>query len=337
MSLILMESCDLPGVAGSKWDTIGGSVLFGQTQETETCWSLEVSDDDQLIKRFDDDESSTVTLGFRHNWDGFGNNPNNAWLTFLGDAGTTSHITVELIDNSDTVAVYRGGTQLTTASLGISTNTWHYIEVQVTIADSGGRVIVKRDNTTIIDYTGDTRNGGTDALCDTIYIGQNAAANRTYIRDIYLLNDAGATLNDFLGPVTVEARLVNADGNYTQWTPNSGDNYAAVDDPAANDGDTTYVESSAAAERDSYALPDLSTIVSNPRAVQAHCVGKYTTTPVDVAMFIRRASTDADGTAETPNAAYASLANNIWETDPILSGDWTLGNVNAIEIGIVSS
>jgi len=343
MSLIMMESCDLPSVAGAKWDLFT-AVTFAQTVDSRTCWKIADNRDEGLRKNFAAQEDDTIILGFRHYKTGLSTtNAVGSLCGFYGDGGTVTHITVEAPNSDGSIDVRRAGTTiLATSSAGAlsTTGAWQYIEVKVVIHDTTGSVIVNVDGVEVVNVSGvDTRNGGTDALIDRITIGsQNTADNSaTAVRDIVLMNGQGSSLNDFLGPVIVEARLADGAGDNTDWTANTGTNFAAVDDPGADDGDTTYVESTAAADRDDYTFADLSAITTAPIAVQAHAIARYNATPLDIATYLRRSATNDDGTAETPTGSYASRALTIWETDPIAAAAWTLANFNATNFGIVSS
>ena len=343
MSLIMMESCDLPSVAGAKWDLIT-TTNFAQTVDSRTCWTIADSRDEGLRKNFAAQEDDTIILGFRHYKTGL-SATNNAGsiMSFWGDGGTVLHLTVETPNSDGSIDVRRAGTTiLGTSAAGVLSliGAWQYIEVKVLISDTVGTVDVVVDGVNVLSLTNqDTRNGGTDALIDQVRIGSQNTANNaaTAVRDIVIMNEQGSSLNDFLGPVIVEARLADGAGDNTDWTPNTGANFQAVDDPGVNDGDTTYVESTAAADRDDYTFADLSAITTAPVAVQAHVIARYDATPLDVATYLRRSATNDDGTAETPAGSYGSRALTIWETDPVAVGAWTLANFNATNFGIVSS
>jgi hypothetical protein len=347
MSLILKESCDLPTKAGAKWSALF-STVFAQTIDGRTCWRLGDDSDVRLRKDFSSQEDDGITLGFRFYHSGMSNtNSSGSWCSFWGDGGTVAHIYLRAGASDQSINAYRGGTLIASSAGGvIPDGQWTFIEVQVKIADAGGIVQVKVDKTLVIDFAGDTKNGGADALIDRVQLGAintgfGGGGDQAHVRDIYLLNEQGARLNDFLGPVIVEARLMDGNGNYSGFTGSDGnqvDNYQLVDDPGADDGDTTYVESTAAADRDSYTVQDLAAITSGDLlSVQVHAIARYATAPLDLATFLRRAATDDDGAAETSTGSYGSRALTIWEQDPIAGGDWTIANFDATEFGVVTS
>lgn len=96
-------------------------------------------------------------------------------LSFCGDAGAVCHVYLDW-DGVNRLRVWRGqrGTVLATATVATPNDTvgqWLYVEAQVTVADSGGRIQVWQDDALLIDFTGDTRNGGTSTDLDTIKMG----------------------------------------------------------------------------------------------------------------------------------------------------------------------
>lgn len=339
MSLLLMESADLPTVAGDKWSAV--TATFAQTVDGRTCWSMP-QNAMYLTKNLSvSQESATITVGLRYRITVASSNAVSAAICeFYGIGGTVLHLR---ITNASTgaIQVNRGAaTVIGTSAAGVlPLNTWVYLEFQVTCHDTAGAVTVKADGTTVLTLTNvDTRDGGADALIDKVVIGaqQQTSGGVAYVRDIVIMNDAGTALNGPIGPAVVEARLATAAGDLAAWTPNTGANYAAVDDPGVNDGDTTYVEATTAV-RDTYTVADLAAVGSNIQAVQAHAVARYNASPLNVATTLRRSSTNSDGTAATPTGSYTSKALTIWETDPVAAGAWTVSNFNSTEFGVVSS
>lgn len=127
---------------------------------------------------------------------------------------------------------------------------WGYLEFYLSVANSGGRAIVKYNGKTVIDYTGDTQ-GQATALIDTIFVqGMNS---HPYFDDMYLCDDLGGINDGFLGDVCAERIDVDGDGNHTEWDVNTGNRWEAVDDPIV-DYDTTYVYTDIKGEKNSFSL-----------------------------------------------------------------------------------
>lgn len=338
MSLIIFESCDFDNVnpyAGTKWELLGPNLIL-QTIGGKTGYRM-WDNDDAMVKVFPSQEDDTIIVGARYYGDYSVLSAGNGMFTFREGESTTGTWHLTLYSDANGVLEVRRGSATTlgrTANFVFPNTGWFYVEMKVVIHDSAGTVEVRVDNNVVLNLTGqDTRNAGTDGLIDTVGIGGRFTS--WTVRDIYILNGLGSTLNDFLGPQVMQSRVVDGAGDSTQWTPNTGSNFQAVDETNPDD-DTTYVESDVAAERDSYTVTDF-TIPDTINAVQSFCIPRYLDAPLDVATYLRRSSTNADGTAETPAGGYGSRGFEVWETDPIAAAAWTLTNLNGTQVGIVSS
>ena len=137
-----------------------------------------------------------------------------------------------------------------TSGSGLQGNTWHYIELKTTIANSG-TLEIRVDGTSILSTTADMLNGTVDSIACVAFAGENATT--AYWDDIYILDGTGTENNDFLGPCSI-VRLDPSLDNSVDFTPSTGTtNYDKVADGSASDDDTTYVESSTLGDCDKYA------------------------------------------------------------------------------------
>lgn len=254
-------------------------------------------------------------------------------FTFIADGGTLGHVRVYLSSATTLVAARGGigsaGTSLATATVPTFLNTWRYIEAQVKISDTVGRVIVKVDGTTYIDFTGDTRNGGTSTNIDQVR--QISLSNSNgFWDDTYVTDNLGSLNAGFLGEIRIYESQPNAAGSSTQFTPSSGANYAAVADLS----DTTYVSSPTVGQRDTYNTVDLP---SSPTSVLAVVVNsrmaKTDAGAASAKAAIKSSSTVAYGATRTL-VAGATQFTDIFETNPATGAAWTAAAVNAMETGV---
>lgn len=335
-----MESCDLLNGSGTdagaqKWSGFSG-ITDGLVIDGKTCWRNAEQQTGLQYVTGDADEDTTMFIGLRCRSTGNGSDTSNSTQRRLLAFVNTGTAHIEVTQRGNGTLIFRHGG--TGAELGRSTdfsfiaNQWHYVEAKVFVHDTTGTVDLIIDGVTQISETGlDTRNGVQPEI-DRLIFGANR--NHTvYYRDIVIMNTAGSTLNNFLGSVVVEAVLADGAGNYSAWTPDTGSNFERIDE-SDPDSDTSYVEAGSTALRDSYTFADLTAITNAPLAVQATAIGRYTDSPLDIAMFVRRSSTDSDGTAFAPTGSYGSMTRKIWEDDPIAAGAWTISNFNASEFGI---
>lgn len=258
-------------------------------------------------------------------------------MSFYGDAGATQHITIRYLATG-TIEVRRGGvagTLLTSASTGIlHVGTWNFVEAKVTIADSGGIVEVRVNGspTPLINFSGDTRNNGTNLTIDRVAIG---ADGQVQLADWYICDGLGSTNNDFLGDVRVHCLQPNANGNYSQLVGsdgNSTDNYLLVDESPYNT--TDYVGSATVGQKDSYGLPDLPAAVSTVFGVQeVAVVAKSDAGAASIKQLLRASGTDYTTSAALLSTSYTELVN-LRETNPATGVAWTPAGVNGAEIGV---
>lgn len=108
-----------------------------------------------------------------------------AWST---KSGATTQIRCLVLDTG-AIRIDLGTVNIVnSAAAVISTNTVHLMEVYIKIADAGGRVVVKVDGVTVIDFTGDTNNSGGNI--DDFRIGEGAGVYAKYYVDNVILDNS---------------------------------------------------------------------------------------------------------------------------------------------------
>ncbi len=131
------------------------------------------------------------------------------------------------------IRVNRGNTVLqysTTAN--IQDDTWYYLELKATAADSGGTVIVRLDGVEVINFTGDTDIDNSYRYGNVLL--RTVSSDEVQFDDWYVCDDTGSTNNDFLGDCRVEVLTPNSDAS-GNWTANSGGSRYGMVDAAALD------------------------------------------------------------------------------------------------------
>jgi len=139
-------------------------------------------------------------------------------------------------------------------------NTWHLFEIYIKIDDNpNGRIVLKIDAVTEIDFTGDTLYSTYNHI-DSVLVARTHDSSTTYYDDFALNDTNGIVDNSWCGNGYIEKLTPNANGDINQFTGNDGnqtDNYLLVDE-AVPDGDTTYTSGSEAGQRDMYGVSDFS-------------------------------------------------------------------------------
>jgi len=227
--------------------------------------------------------------------------------------------------------VQRGTTTIAT-SVGqpFALNTTHLVEAWVKIDDSVGRVVVKVDGITHIDFTGDTKVGA-DTQFNKIHLGYDGSYSVKNYYDSFIMDDS-----DWIGNTNIQAVVPTGAGTTTEWTPSAGDNYTCVDEIPYSDAD--YVSTNTVDLTDTYATGDLVGTVSSVKCVQVQvrALTDGAPTPTNLKLAVRSGGTDyLSGDNLVP--VTAKSFSHIWELNPADAAAWEEADVNAMEIGVKSS
>ncbi|MEO5499635.1 MAG: hypothetical protein ABIR46_03990, partial [Candidatus Saccharimonadales bacterium] len=312
-----------------KWDVTSSTLsITTTTPRTPGGYKAQLSNN-SIYKTIPSSTKVIAGMGF--------NTATNWWVTFYGDAGVTSHITVIRSSTTGFIEIRRGnenGTVLATGTQVTANGQWNYVEVSVTISDTVGEVHVRLNGGTTdeVSFTGDTKNGGTVNATDRLRM---AGGSSNFISDVYVLDDTGPTLNSFLGDVVVRtitptgngasSQLVGSDGNST-------DNYLLVDEHGYSSVD--YVGSATATQKDTYAMADLPAGVTTVYAVQVMgFMEKSDATTAQSRLLLRSGGTDYTGVTRTLTTSTTGYYE-LYTQDPATSAAWTPSGVNGIETGM---
>lgn len=268
------------------------------------------------------------------------NGASNYIFYLVGDGTSTGHLSVTTTAGG-ALQIRRGNgtaTVIATSPTGlIQSGVWGYVEFRATIADAGGKAIVRWNGVEAINFTGDTKNGGTNTTIDMTYFG---GGNIHCYDDIYIIDPTtgSAPYNDFLGDVRIQSIFPNGNGSFSQGTgsdADSVDNYALIDEARAA-STTDYVDLSTG-EKDTYSyqdttLPATSTIYAVQAVTHAQKTDTGFITTADVA---RLGANESVGTASVPGTS-AEIKRTIWTSKPG-GGAWTVTDVNNAEFGVTAS
>jgi hypothetical protein len=357
MALLYMDGFDLQDTL-IRWTTIGYTASVVYTPATRLgagkCVHLTVGSGGgvggqiQIVRTFTPSAQVYVGAALQVGVDtGITSEPTANFFGLCGDNGTTGHLYLRRTSSS-AIQLYRGdpatgtfnspsGTLLATSAPGTFDANWHYVEMSATLHDSTGAVTVKVDGTTILTFTGDTKNGGTSTNIDTLKFKAgryNFEPTATItIDDLYLCNSTGTVNNTFLGDVRVQSLLPSGAGASTELAvTGAANNHTAAGESPYNNA--TYNSSATVGQRDTYALSDLAAGTAGILGVQAVAhMQKSDSGAASAKLAIKSGATvyyDATQSLGTAIAAYSQVR----ETDPATSAAWTLAAVNALEAGM---
>jgi hypothetical protein len=257
-------------------------------------------------------------------------------ISLYSDGGSTKHLWLA-VDYNGTVRLHRGSTVIASGPAGqIVAGVYYFFEIKATIADSGGTAVVRVNEAEIINFTGDTRNGGSSTNIDMVGLHDvafNTACPDSYYDDFYVCDASGSVNNDFLGIGRVQTLLPDGAGADNDLTPvGSGSNYENVNDVPWSSTDYNY--STTAGDRDLYTLDDLASATAEVAGIQTVLIAQSSDAAAGVKAALRSGGTvyyDADVVL---NGTPSDVSIVVREDDPATSAPWTVSGVNALEAGM---
>lgn len=240
--------------------------------------------------------------------------------------------------------IYRQGSSsdeyvATSNGAGLTTDTWYYIELKVYVHATAGTYELRVNGVNVCSGGGvDTRprTGATTYTYSHVVMfpAWTHTGNTIIIDDWYILNGADSVNSDFLGDSRVVTIRPDGEGDSTQFTPDSGSNYARVNEEVCDD-DTSYVQDATANEKDLYTYGGLGGVLSSIAGiyVQTECL-RTDATAFNIKTVCKSGVTESDGAAQTvPNLTYFTRSQ-IMETDPNTTGGaWTSTTLEAAQFG----
>lgn len=258
-------------------------------------------------------------------------------VTYLG----TTQVWFKL-NNTGTIAAYRGTTLLGTSTFVFSGGATDYWEFLVTISATVG-VVQLRKNAALdatLNLSGQNTRGSSADLWDQIAVGhirvESIAGNFVY-DDFYLLDgttSADDPRNSFLGDCRCDATYPDAVGTDNDSTPSGGavDRYTMVDE-ALEDGDTTYNTFASAGNRDSYNYPAAPVTGATIYGIQSNGWMRKEDAGVATArLYTRLGGTRYFGSSKSPGTSYSNQ-RQVWAQKPSDSSDWSDSDYNGAEFG----
>lgn len=238
------------------------------------------------------------------------------------------------IGNDGTIRVYRGsyssGTLLATSSNSLPILTWNFIEVKLSIADSGGTFEVRVNESTWINFTGDTKQT-TQTTAVRIQIFGRGSDNA--IDDLYICDGTGSANNNFLGDVRVDTVRPIGAGNYSEFSKQgSASNWDNLDDTTI-DSDSTYNYSNTVGQRDTLDCGNLPAITGSIFGVQVNMAARKDDAGGRTLRSLTRvSSTDYEGASQNVGTDYR-VYRQVIEQNPNTTAAWTESEINTAEFG----
>lgn len=330
MTLIIIDGCQTGG-GSTKWGTgsFGNRVTPGRF-----TGSAAYSNQATLIKDITPTAEVFAAAAFLPD----GTNTVDQ-ITCYTDGGTVQHVTV-FRTAAGFIEARRGtrtGTLLATGTTPVPDALWYHLQVHIQVADSGGVVQVRLNGagTNEINFTGDTKNGGTSTNIDRVTFRTHpVVTDNTWISDIALLDGTGTVNNTWPGDCRVQTLVPNGNGDTSQGVGSDSDstnNYLLVDELPFSS--TDYVGFTTDGEGDTYTLTDLAAATTTVKGVQlVFSAAKSDAGTKSIKRRMRSVGTTYVGSSIALGTSYQTSIE-LFENDPATAAAWTVSGVNALEAG----
>ena len=128
------------------------------------------------------------------------------------------------LNRDGTISAMRDTTVLGTTTVALVQGVYNYLEVKVVIDNVNGSVVLRLNNTEILNVpTVDTQMAPTavwDEICFGSLICPPGPTYECWLDDVYVCDGTGdAPTNTFLGPVQADSHLATLEGDFAEWTP----------------------------------------------------------------------------------------------------------------------
>lgn len=217
-----------------------------------------------------------------------------------------------------------------TAATGLSSSTRYQIDIQASIADSGGAIRMYVDGSLYLEFTGDTLTN-TATTADSVEIGGLNSSTSSYLT---IISSLMIREDDTRQAKIYETSLTGA-GGYAEMTGA----YTDVDELGSiNDADKLVA--TAAGQRSTFAKSALPAGADSGMQVSALVVGARGLRSADATItgvnLLAESGATLGESATKPLDVSFSPVNGIFVTDPNTSAAWTFSAVDAAKVGIKS-
>lgn len=287
---------------------------------------------------------SSIIVGFALKVDAFDATIEAPFLAFLDSS--TYQLTVSVLSNGQ-IRFRSGridtGSTLSTSSASVitATNNYFYLEFQITFNSATGALVLHSNgvNVPLSASSGLNTAPSGNNFFQTFQIGgcmpsiSYSTATTYEYDDLYMLTTTGGTNTSFLGDVRIACVFPNGAGSSTQFTPNgAATNWQCVNE-TSEDGDTTYVSSATAGQKDLYTKQATPATTGPIFGVQFCSVARKDDAGArSIANTWLSGATAQDGATKALNQTYGWFLD-MTESDPATGVAWTKTGFDAAQQG----
>lgn len=239
------------------------------------------------------------------------------------------------ITSAGELAVYKGGSSIaTTSGLNIIAGAWYYIEFKV-VTGTTGTYELRVDGVNVLS-SGSYNTKTTNNYHTTFRLtGWESSSYGPVFDDLYCLDGSTGLDTDFLGNMRVVTIRPDGAGGSTQWTPDTGSNYARVNEEVCGD-DSNYVEDSTTGHEDLYDYAALTGIVGDIKGVMVCTDCRCTdATSFTLKTACNSGGTESDDAGQAISSTTFVTKKRVIEKDPHTTAAWDIAGINAAQFGIL--
>ena len=236
------------------------------------------------------------------------------------------------VNTDGSVSVRRGSTTLANSANSnlITANSWHYVELKVKSANSGGTFDVYINGVNELSGNGDTQDGPF-SYHTAVSFRRGDLSSAIYFDDLYILDGTGATNNDVLGPMYVTTIYPDGDDT-TDWTANgNGSHYSEVNDVVFDS--STYIESGTPTDQDIFTygtVPSMGAV----SGVQVSTVLRETDAEsLPLKILAKSSGNTVNGGNQTMGSTDWTVITTVFVTDPD-GANWNAITLNSTKFGV---
>lgn len=218
----------------------------------------------------------------------------------------------------------------------VSTGVWHYLEVWLKPLNSGGRMTLKIDGTTIFDFTGDTT--GNAEYCTQFQLrGSGAAPNETYWDDVVVNDTSGSDNNTWPGQVRLLPIYTRAAGDNAQWGRagiDYGNNFSQVRASLTDIEEYAVVQTDTLDNLDQYLVdvPDLPADATIKNVV-AQIAARLESGTGNIRVGIEAGGTLSESADQALSNAW-KYYSRVLSLNPGTAAAWTESDLSAVQMGV---
>lgn len=279
--------------------------------------------------------TTTFYAGFAIKMDAIGTGPSP--FCFCTESGVTQMFMY--ISGSGNLGISKASGNIGESSgFPMSTGNWNFIEWMMTPSDScpADSNIIRLNGVEILNIAAgtNTRTSAVNGLqgFGFGYNGLQVSVGLNYTLDDLWLLDSTGTPNTFLGPnLRVSFIEPNADGSNQDWSVNTGTHWEAVN---TSDGDSTYIYSNTLSQVDTFDLKPIAGTDQAIKGVQTVLLARKDDAGIRmVKPVVRTGGVDYEGsTSSSLNTTYSYYLQS-FPTNPDTSADWTIADINGLQVG----